>query len=219
MTPDSTLSYADRLFLACLRHPLGKPVAQRAVQKAARLLSLAFGQSLRDLRESPDPLMKAHALGQEQSLLARILADVADLLGSRLDKLPERRRPHYTPHQRWRILEVRRLLAFSAEETATLFRVSTGTVLRWDAEGKEPGKQTVGSLLKPTPPITRYADVVRHLVQTMDRLGFKCAETIASILPAPAGSSPGKPSGATGTSPRFSRRRLRGAPAVQSMFR
>lgn len=180
-SPD--LSYADRLFLAALRHRANEPLAQRAVQKAARLLSLALGQSLRDLRESKDPLMQAHACGQEHSLLARILADVSDLLGSRLDKLPERRRPHYTPHQRWRILEIRRLLAFSADETATLFRLSTGTILRWEAEaGKEPGKDTIGSLLEPTPPVRRYGDVVHHLVQTMDRLGFQGAQTIAATL-------------------------------------
>jgi transposase InsO family protein len=74
-------------------------------------------------------------------------------------------------------------MAFSAEETAALFRVSTGTVLRWEIEaGKEPDKDTVGSLLRPTPPLRRYADVVRHLVQTMDRLGFKGAGTIAATL-------------------------------------
>lgn len=183
MTQDGTLSYADRLFLASLRHPVARPVALRAVQKAARLLSLALGQSLRELRESPDPLMRAHGFGREQSLLARVLADVADLLGSRLDKLPERRRPHYTPHQRWRILEIRRLLAFSAEETALMFRVSTSTLLRWEAEtAREPGKDTVGSLLKPVPPVRRYSDVVRHLVQTMDRLGFTGSGTIAATL-------------------------------------
>jgi len=40
MTTDGTPSYTDRIFLAYLRHPLSKPLAQRAVHKAARLLSL-----------------------------------------------------------------------------------------------------------------------------------------------------------------------------------
>jgi putative transposase len=181
MTSDGSLSYSDRLLLASLRPPLSKPVAQRAVQKAVRLLSLA--QSLGKIREAADPLLRTYAFGREQSVHARILADTVDILGSRLDKLPERKRPHYTPHQRWRILEIRRLLALSAEETATFFRVSTGTVLRWETEaGREPDKGTVGSLLRPTPPLRRYADVVRHLVQTMDRLGFKGAGTVAATL-------------------------------------
>jgi hypothetical protein len=50
MIRDGTLSYADRLFLATLRHPVAKPVALRAVQKAARLLSLAFGRRKRSGR-------------------------------------------------------------------------------------------------------------------------------------------------------------------------
>jgi hypothetical protein len=49
------------------------------------------------------------------------------------------------------------------DETATPFRVSSGTVRRWELEtGKEPGKDSIGSLLKPTPPLRRYADVTRH---------------------------------------------------------
>jgi hypothetical protein len=116
-------------------------------------------------------------------VLASLFAEIAELLGGRLDKLPERRRPHYTPIQRWRILEIKRVLALSAEETARLFRVSIGTVLRWEAEaGREPEKTTIGSLLKPTPPLRRYADVVRHLVQRMDGLGFGSAEKIAATL-------------------------------------
>jgi hypothetical protein len=107
----------------------------------------------------------------------------ASCSAGRLDKLPERRRLHYTPAQRWRILEIKRLLALSSEEAARLFRVSMGTVLRWEAEaGREPEKTAIGSLLRPTPPLRRYGDVVRHLVQRMDRLGFGSAEKIAATL-------------------------------------
>jgi transposase InsO family protein len=176
-------SYGDRLFLAGLRHPATEGMARRAVQKAARLLALSLGESLRDLRESHDPLVEAHGIGREQSVLARLLVEIVELLGSRLDKLPERKCPHYTPHQRWRILELRRLLALSADEAATLFRVSTGTIFRWESEaGREPDKKTVGSLLTPLPPVRRYADVVRHVVQLMDRVGFGGAEKIAATL-------------------------------------
>jgi transposase InsO family protein len=181
--PADSLSYADRLFLAGLRHPATEALARRAVHKAARLLALSLGEGLRDLRDSNDPLVEAHASGREHAVLARLLAEIVELLGSRLDKLPERRRPHFTPQQRWRILELKRLLALSVDEAATLFRVSTGTIFRWEAEaGRGPEKQTVGSLLKPVPPVRRYADVVRHIVQLMDRLGFGGAEKIAATL-------------------------------------
>ena len=61
-----------------------------------------------------------------------------------------------------------RFLALSAEKTAHTFRISATTVLHWEQEARgEPERETVGSLLKPTPPVRRYADVVRHLVRTM----------------------------------------------------
>jgi transposase InsO family protein len=162
---------------------LSRPFARRALQTATRLLSLALGESLGELRLSGDPLMRSHSFGQEQGLLARLLAEVAEILAARWDKVPDKRRPHYTPRQRWRILEIKRLLAFSAEETAALFRVATETVLRWEAEaGREPDKGTIGSLLRPIPPLRRYADVVRALVQRMARLGFPSAEKIAATL-------------------------------------
>lgn len=204
--PDDTLAYADRLFLAGLGRRSGQPVAQRAVQRATRLLALALGQSLRGLRESADPLLQAHACAREQSVLAGLFAELAELLGGRLDKLPERRRPHYTPAQRWRILEIKRLLALSAEETARLFRVCIGTVLRWEAEaGREPEKSTIGSLLKPTPPC--------FAMPMSSAISFSGWTTSASAAgrrspqpwPAPAGGWPGKPSAATGTSRRSSR--------------
>jgi putative transposase len=78
---------------------------------------------------------------------------------------------------------MKKLLALSANETARLFRVSKGIILRWEVEaGREPGKEAIGSLLRPIPPVRRYADVVHHLVQTMDRLGFGGSEKVASTL-------------------------------------
>ncbi|HET7293658.1 MAG TPA: DDE-type integrase/transposase/recombinase [Vicinamibacteria bacterium] len=127
--------------------------------------------------------MQAHSAAQEHAVLARLLSDVAEILGSRWDKVPDKRRPHYSPHQRWRILEIKRVLAYSAEETAALFRVATATINRWEIEaGREPGRETIGSLLRPVPPLRRYADVVRSLVQRMDRLGFPSTGKIAATL-------------------------------------
>jgi hypothetical protein len=86
---------------------------------------------------------------------------------------------------------MKKLLALSADEMARLFRVSKGTILRWELEaGKEPGKETIGSLLRPIPPVRRYADIVHHLVQTMDRLGFGGSEKVASTLGASSGEAP-----------------------------
>ena len=68
-------------------------------------------------------------------------------------------------------------------ETARIFRVSTGTVLRWESEAQaKPDRETVGSLLKPDPPVRRFADVVRHVVQTLTLAGFPGDASVAASL-------------------------------------
>ncbi len=67
--PQDSLAYADRLFLAGLRQPATR-LPGPAVRKATRLLALSLGESLRDLRESDDPLRCAYAFGREQGSLA-----------------------------------------------------------------------------------------------------------------------------------------------------
>src|SRR5258708_20996634 len=99
-----------------------------------------------------DPLVDLQARLQEADLRARLGWEVALILGARFAKIPERHRPYFTPSQRFRILEVRSLLAWSAQEAARVFLVCPNTVLNWErACDKE--EQTVGSLVKPTPPV------------------------------------------------------------------
>jgi hypothetical protein len=35
-----------------------------------------------------------------------------------------------------------------------------------------PGRDTVGPLMEPVPPVRRYDDVTRRLIQHMDEMGF-----------------------------------------------
>ncbi len=56
-----------------------------------------------------------------------------------------------------------------------------GTVARWDATAN-PASQTVGSTLKPVPPVRRYNDAVHHLVQTLTELGFGGYDLVARHL-------------------------------------
>jgi transposase InsO family protein len=142
--------------------------ALHALMKATHLLGLALAERLRQYRESGDRVLDRFANLQEQALHVAYLREAVEIHGSRWDKLPERQRPHYTPEARFRIVRLRNLLALSATETARLFRVSATTVLRWEDEARGGlERDTVGSLLKPVPPVRRYADVVGHLVQTM----------------------------------------------------
>jgi transposase InsO family protein len=62
-----------------------------------------------------------------------------------------------------------------------VFLVCPNTILNWD-QAAEPATRTVGSLLQPTPPLRRAADVVRSTVQAMARLGFGGQDLVARVL-------------------------------------
>jgi transposase InsO family protein len=175
--------YLDRLLRAAMKRRGLDTLALKALMKATHLLGLALAGRLREYRDGRDPTIGRFAEIQEQVLHASLLREALDVLGSRWDKLRERERPHYSPQDRFRILRLRALLALSAVETARTFRVSTGTVHRWESEAQAtPDRQTVGSLLKPDPPVRRFADVVRHVVSTLTVAGFPGDATVAASL-------------------------------------
>ena len=158
-------------------------LALNALMKATHLLGLALGERLRQCRHSNDPALRRFAYVEEQALHVALLDEDLQILGSRWNKIPERQRPHYTPEARFRILRIRGLLALSAEDTARVFRVSPGTVSRWEQETHDqPERETVGSLLRPVPPVRRFADVVRHVVQGLTLAGLPGDRSVALHL-------------------------------------
>ncbi len=141
--------------------------------KANELLGLALGVRLAKIRDSGEPLQEAFAESEIQALQARSFQEICQILGQRLDKISDRQRPQYTSQLRFRILRLKHLLALSNQETARYFRVSEGTIARWEKEAVAGSDtQTIGSLVKPEPPVRRYGDVVRQLVHTMALAGF-----------------------------------------------
>jgi hypothetical protein len=149
--------------------------------KAQCLLSLALGQRFMELRARPDAAERALAGTDASTVLVHLLREIVELLGARLDKLPARRRPHSTPVQRFRILQLMQLAGLSREETASLLRISVGTLSDWLASAS-PNRQTVGSTVKPIPPVRRYNDTVQHLTQVMAAFGFAGYGDIARHL-------------------------------------
>jgi transposase InsO family protein len=137
-------------------------IAMRALRTATSLLGLAIGRCIAEMRE----------------------ADFAhNRLGARWEKIPDRQRPHYRPELRFRILRIKDLLFLTQKETADMFAVSVNTILRWEAESQtHPETETVGSLVQPTPPVRRYADAVRRLLQAMVLAGFGGNHLIARTL-------------------------------------
>lgn len=166
-----------------IRRGVLEPIAIRALLKATHLLGRALGARLAQLRESDDPLLRSHGQTELEALHARCLQELLEIHLARWARMPERRRPHYAPQERYRILRLKVVLAQTQSETARLSAVSPGTIARWEAEVESnPGAETVGALVRPKPPVTRYADVVRHVVQTMALAGLEGKETIARTL-------------------------------------
>jgi transposase InsO family protein len=157
--------------------------ARATLMRAYSLLGTLLGYRLVDLRASGDKIMAAEAEIEELHVRVAALEEAVDLLGTRWDKIPARERPHYTPEQRFRIVRIRQVLRLSTLNTAHLFRISDDTIYEWDHEARqEPESETIGSLVRPQPPVRRYADVVHHLVQTMAMLGFGGHEKVAEYL-------------------------------------
>jgi hypothetical protein len=142
---------------------------------------MATGVHLRKLRGLSEPLAELQARLEEAEMRARLAWEAAEILASRFSKLPERHRPHYAPTARFRILEIRSLLAWNAHDTARCFLTCPNTILNWE-RAADPETGSVGSVVKPTPPIRRAADVVRATVQTMARLGFGGQDLCARVL-------------------------------------
>ncbi len=176
-------SFTDRVVISfAKRRHLDGP-ALRALMKANELFGLALGVRLAKLRDSDEPLQSAFAEVEVQALQARLFHEASQILAERWDKVPDRRRPQYRPELRYRILRLKKLMAWSRDETALLFRVSSGTITRWEQETENhPERKTVGSLVKPQPPVRRYADVVRQIVRSMDLAGFGGNRRIAQTL-------------------------------------
>jgi transposase InsO family protein len=177
-SPTSDLT--DRLLIAGMKKQLPL-VARRAVMEALDLIAYAVGAALAQLRSSADPTMAAQGRIQEQTAALNLHGEIASLLAERWDRIPDARRPRYTRSQRLRILRVRRLMGFSPEETARTFRVSVGTVYRWQADVMRPSEDRT-CLVDGNPPVRRYADHVRETAYAMALAGFGGYEKIAETL-------------------------------------
>jgi transposase InsO family protein len=177
----TTLSPPLHLRLRSATREAATRLALRATLNASHLLGLAAGTHLRKLRAARDPLMEAQARLEEAELRTRLAWEVAEMLAGRFSRIPEKRRPHYTPAQRFRILEIRNLLGWNRDDTARLFLVCPNTVSNWERSA-DPAARTCGPALSPVPPIRRLSDSVRHLLRTMARFGFGGEEQIAATL-------------------------------------
>jgi putative transposase len=179
---DSEATLEDRALAAWMRRRLLPRPAAKALLAATESLTLACLAALNRLRES----------GELASLVAenrRLRVEIAELrseneiLRSRIERIPPHERPHYSPEARFEIVLHRHRFLLSVDETARRFLVTPQTIYNWLRELKRnPDAHTIGSLLKPTPPIRRYGDVARRLARQMKRSGFEGCGQIAMTL-------------------------------------
>jgi DNA-binding transcriptional regulator YiaG len=157
-----------------------------ALLQATHLLGLALGAALGKLHDTGVTAARMFERAEESalllSLLLRMAREASEILGARWDKVPERQRPHYPPEQRFRILRIRSFLGLSQRETAAMFRVSAETIARWEMETTRPDEEAPRPLVAPSPPVRRFADVVRAVVKTMELAGFGGNDLIARTL-------------------------------------
>jgi transposase InsO family protein len=157
--------------------------AERALLEATEDLALCCAAAWERLRQNGTTAEEIYAKLQETRFLLHEIKDRNEILGEHLADREPRRRHRYSPRLRFRILEHMRMHLLSVEDTARRFYVTTQTIYNWLAELRErPHAETIGSLLKPSPPLRRFHDVVRRLCRNMKALGFGGKRKIAEIL-------------------------------------
>jgi len=159
------------------------PGALRLLLTCSRQITLGLSHALSRLWRQGDPVRAGFAeLMLVQAELEKVTA-AAEILRERLARFPARQRRHYTPEERFQILVLMRSFGLSLAETARTFLVDPQTVSRWEREAlAEPGKTTVGTLVRAEPPLRGYDDVVRRLVQLLDSFRIGGSAKIAQML-------------------------------------
>ncbi len=182
-TAPSPDKFADRALSDLADRHAFPETALDAVLEAHRLLGLTLGAEIAQRRNENDPLPNAFADLKLHQTLLHAYQQIASILIEHVQKIHQNHRAHYSPEHRFRILRVKSLLGWSHTEAAGCFDVASHTIARWEVERRtDPEKETIGSLVKPQPPVRRFADVVRHLVQTMAASGFGGNQRIAQTL-------------------------------------
>ena len=142
--------------------------AERAFLQATQDLTLCGAAAWERMRQGGTSAEKLHVELQHTRFLLREAREHTEILAARLERMGPRRRPHYSPPLRFRILEHRKKYLLTVEETARRFLVTPQTIYNWiDEMRREPEATTVGSKIRPGPasetlrpgrPQTRPAD-------------------------------------------------------------
>jgi transposase InsO family protein len=110
---------------------------------------------------------RLHAQLDQATAEIGLLGEELSIKDARWSRLRPRRRPHYTPIQRMRILQVKAARHWSSEQAARAFLVDEQTLLAWMRRLDEQGER---ALIQTSEPVNRFPDFVRYLVKQLKAL-------------------------------------------------
>jgi len=93
-----------------------------------------------------------------------LLKEELAIKDARWGRVPSRRRPHFTPTQRMRILQVKAARGWSCEQAADAFMIDEQTLRSWLRRVDEDGE---GALIQSAEPVNKFPDFVRYLVKQL----------------------------------------------------
>ena len=110
-----------------------------------------------------------------------LLREELRIKDSRMAQIAPQRRPHYSPHERMAILELRAARGWSVKQTADALLITPATVTSWL---KRIDSQGTNALLQLREPVNKFPDFVRYIVQRLKTLSpsmgkVKIAETLS----------------------------------------
>jgi putative transposase len=159
------------------------PEALRLLLACSRQITLGLAHALSRWWRRGDPVRAGFAERMMVHVELEKVRAVAEIQRARLERFPARQRKHYTPVERFRILELMHAYGLGRRETARLFLVDPQTISRWEREALvAPEAEAIGTLVRAEPPLRGYDDVVRRLVQMLDSFGIGGSAKIAHML-------------------------------------
>ena len=159
------------------------PEALRLLLACSRQITLGLAHALSRWWRRGDPVQAGFAERVMVQVELEKVRGVVEIQRARLARFPARHRKHYTPVERFRILELMGAFGLGLRETARLFLVDPQTIARWQREAlAEPEAETVGTLVRADPPLRGYDDVVKRLVQMLDSFEVGGSAGIAQML-------------------------------------
>jgi len=93
-----------------------------------------------------------------------LLKEELEIKDARWSRLPSRRRPHFTPTQRMRILQLKAARGWSCGQAARAFMIDEQTMRSWLRRVDEEGE---GALIRISEPVNKFPDFVRYLVKQL----------------------------------------------------